>query len=757
MVAWVFAFAAGILVLQFCPSLPSSMWIYFGTGIVFFLLGASRVACFFLGFVWAAAFSWLVLNDRLTPEIEGRDIVVEGVVAGLPQRFGSRVRFDFKTEKVDSLRKGQFPTTIRLTWYYPPAEIRAGQKWRFTVRLKRPHGSLNPGAFDYERWLFLQRIGATGYVRSSVTTALLKEENSGFSVQQIRQNLDARLSVVFRDSSLVGLIKALVIGSRSEITAAQWKILRTTGTAHLVAISGLHIGLIAGLSFLLFRGLWSLLPVEQFSPSRLAAIIALIIASAYAALAGFSIPTQRAIIMVSVAMGGIVFQRHFKAVRVLVIALLLVLIYDPLAVLSAGFWLSFCAVFLIIFTASGRLENPKYWLGLLKIHWITAFGLAPLLLLFFQKASLIAPVANLIAVPVVSLIVVPVLLLALLFLFWIPSLGDLILKLAEQVLGLLWTCLQWLAEFPLAEWVHVQPSLWAVVLAVFAVILLFSPKGLPGRNLAVVLMLPLTFVDHPRPDEKDVSVVLLDVGQGLSVVVQTAHRTLVYDTGARFSDRFDMGMSVVAPFLRSRGIDKIDALVISHGDNDHIGGARSLANEYRIERLFTSVPKMIDWRDAIRCRAGESWTWDGVEFRFLSPFDEFKLKENDMSCVLQIIADGGNVLMPGDIEHASEGLLVRKYGRQLLSKVLIAPHHGSNTSSTQAFLESVKPKYALISAGYRNRFGFPKPEVLTRLHRYNIEVLNTAEAGAISVEIDAELGVSEPESYRLTSKRYWHQ
>ncbi len=556
---------------------------------------------------------------------------------------------------------------------------------------------------------------------------------------------------------MVGVIKALSIGSRSEITPAQWKILRTTGTAHLVAISGLHIGLVAGLSFLLFRKLLSIQAFERLSSTRLSAIGASILASIYAALAGFSIPTQRAIVMVCVAMGAIILQRYFKPVRVWVIALLLVLLLDPLAMLSEGFWLSFCAVALIIFSTSGRLGTTGYWRGLCKIHWITAMGLAPLLILFFQKASLIAPIANLIAVPVVSLVVVPLVLIGVLVYFCLPGLSYLIFNFAAWIFGILWTYLKWLSELPFSEWVHVQPSIGSVILAMIGVVLMFAPKGFPVRWIAVVLVLPLVFVEESRPEKGDIEVTLLDVGQGLSVVVQTTHRTLVYDAGARFSERFDLGSSVVAPFLRSIGVRKIDTLVISHGDNDHIGGARSLGGEFRIKRLLTSVPGMIDWHESTHCREGNSWHWDGVEFRFLGPSrHQAKLKENDRSCVLQIVGAGGSVLMTGDIEHVSEGLLVKKYGRDLRSQILIVPHHGSNTSSTQSFLDRVKPQYALISAGYRNRFGFPRPEVTTRLKSIGATQLNTAEAGAIKVAIDAEIGVLEPETYRSVGGRYWN-
>lgn len=757
MVITLFAFVAGVLTLQYQPELPASIGFYAVAGFVFLILRVKVLTAFLIGLCWSAMSSHGILDNRLADALEGKDIIVEGIVTSLPQRFDTSVRFDFEPVETGSIASEKFPAKIRLSWYYPSDFVEAGQRWRFTVRLKKPHGMLNPGGFDYERWLFLQRIGATGYVRSPTTAKRVERNISTFGLQGIRQSLDLTLSEALPDSDLLGLVKSLSIGSRNEITPPQWSVLRRTGTAHLVAISGLHIGLVAGLTYILFRALWSLALFERFSPSQFGAIAAMFIAAFYAALAGFSIPTQRAVIMVTVAMIAIVIRRHFNPLRILCIAFATVLIYDPQAPLSPGFWLSFCAVALIVFVAAARLKRPGFALGAIRVHWVTALGLAPLLLIFFQRTSLIAPIANLIAVPVVSLIVVPLVLIGVLFLLAIPVLGIAVLGCAEKVLGWLWVYLEWLSELPFSEWLSARPGLWAAGLAMVAVMLMFSPRGVPGRWLSLVLVLPTIFVKVPRPDVGEVWLTLLDVGQGLSAVVRAADKTLVYDVGARYNERFDMGSAVVAPFLRAAGINKIDTLVVSHGDNDHIGGARSLASEFGIERVYTSVPESLQWRDSIRCRAGQFWKWDSVEFRFLSPPDGASLSENDMSCVLQIVAAGGRILLPGDIEGRSENWLVDQYGMQLASDVLIVPHHGSNTSSTPRFLGKVKPKIALFAAGYRNRFGFPKADVVDRLKRVNADILTTATAGAITVKIEAKSGAAKPESFRFTRGGYWNR
>ncbi len=756
MIGSVLAFIAGASVVQLLPVLPP-LAAAVTAALALMVIVRHRIVVFgLLGCVWALWAATERLDDLLPPALEGTDLTVEGVVVGLPQTFDRGVRFDFAVGPAAVTDNIELPAKVRLSWYYNPSPVRSGQRWRLTVRLKRPHGMMNPGGFDYERWLFLHRIGATGYVRQSPNNRLM-DERAGSLLSLWRQTLADDVTSALADHPMSGIIKALTIGERSAVTPDQWRLFRRTGTAHLMAISGLHIGLVAGLTFFLTRRAWSLSGVLRYPPPRAAALAAFVSALFYAAIAGFAIPTQRALIMIAVVMGGLLFQRAIKPFHGLTVALLLIVLIDPFAALSPGFWLSFSAVALILFAMAGRVGSERYWHSAARIQWVTALGLMPIVLLFFQQASLIAPIANLIAVPLVSLLVVPASLAGVLLLTVLPAAGRFVLAAVEWVLEWLSRFLTVLSDLPFAQWTHSLVPLWVLPFACIGVLLFISPRGIPGRWLGVVLFTPLIFVAVPRPDRGNIQLTLLDVGQGLAAVVQTAHHVLVFDTGARYSDRFDMGSAVIEPFLHAHAVEKIDMLVVSHGDNDHIGGAEALLGSFAVGPVLTSVPERMAYAGATFCRSGQAWNWDGVHFQMLSPSQPPLPDDNDNSCVLHIIAPGGSILLTGDIEQAAEKRLLQQYGEALASDVLVLPHHGSNTSSTVAFLKAVMPRYALVPAGYRNRYGFPSKSVMRRLGRLQSEVLDTAHSGAILVEIDAQEGVLWPEAYRQRYGKYYHR
>ncbi|MGH8552026.1 MAG: DNA internalization-related competence protein ComEC/Rec2, partial [Methylococcales bacterium] len=523
----------------------------------------------------------------------------------------------------------------------------------------------------------------------------------------------------------------------------------------MIAISGLHIGLIAGLAFLIARWLWLRFGSLRIPAPSVSAGFAILCATGYSALAGFSLPTQRSMIMIGLVMGAILLRRKVVLNHTLALALFLILLYDPTAVLAPGLWLSFCAVFVIAYTMSGRIGPGGRWTAMRTIQLATALGLAPLTLLYFQQVSLIAPVANVVAVPVVSFLVVPACLVATIGLPIGLEAAIGLLQIAVYVLELLWRFLEWLARLPFAQWSGSEPTLASLLLAVPGLLLLFAPRGIPARWLGVVMLLPMLFADIKPPNPGEVQFTLLDVDQGLAAVVETTHHTLVFDTGARFGDHFDMGTAVVAPFLRKRNIRSIDRLVISHADNDHSGGARPLDGLIPITDVYTSVPEAIDWRKAHACKAGQNWTWDGVEFLMLAPFAIDSARENDNSCVLRIQSRSGSFLLTGDIEKATESALVVRYGQSLQSDYLVVPHHGSNTSSTSDFLDAVRPKYALIPAGYRNRYGFPRPQVIARLERVGAELYNSADSGAILVTPANPDSNGKPIRYRIEARKYY--
>ncbi len=753
MVIYALAFLAGIVLVQQFSALPASVWLIVGIIVTGILAGLRywRVLFFVTGILWAILFASARLADRLPEQLEGIDIPVKGYIPELPKQDQKLSRFDFiVTEATQKL-----PAKLKLSWYYPDQPIKAGQHWSFTVKLKRPHGTLNPGGFDYERRLFVEGVGATGYVRAYPKPLLLRQDSAWTRISVWRQNLVDRLDHLLTDTPTLALIKALTIGDGNTISQDQWELFRKTGTTHLVVISGSHIGLVAGLIYFLVLRCWAWTGVLAWSPQKVAAVSALLVAVFYSALAGFSVPTQRAMIMLAIAMTAIVLQRNNRPFNTLAIALFVILLFDPLAVLSAGFWLSFLAVALIIYVIAGRLASPGYLESVIKINWATSVGLSPLLLFFFQQVSLISPLANLMAVPIISLLVVPLSLIAIIVLFFSPLLAKALFFPVENILqGLCWLLTQ-LANIPMATVTHPTPSVWALVFAVPGILILLAPRGLPGRWLGLVLFLPLVFTNKPQPEAGELSMTLLDVGQGLSAVVQTAHHVLVFDTGAKFSSDSDMGLTVLLPFLHNQDVSQIDDLIVSHGDNDHIGGAESLMLGIPTEKVMTSVPQQLTAYSPIACNGGQSWNWDQVEFTILSPPSAAFTLENDNSCVLKIQSKHLTVLLTGDIEAEAESWLVASYGDKLKADVLIAPHHGSKTSSTISFLQSVQPKYVLIPAGYRNQFGHPHKEVLSRYENIKTKWFNTSDSGSISVTMKENFW--NVRTLRETESRYWNR
>lgn len=706
---------------------------------------------FVAGWLWAGAYAYLQLRQaNLPPEFEGKELLIQGVIAGLPQPDERRVRFDFVlTDNPEAL-----PARLKLSWYYPKVTLRAGQHWSFKVKLKAVHGLLNPGGFDYERWLFTQGIGATGYIRDPEHAGLIGQDYFWQNPDVIRQMIAERLSSL-PNLKYIGFLEALTIGKTDQVSQQQWRILRKTGTIHLMAISGSHISLIAGLTYLLVLQLQLSFSVFGISPQRIAAVASGLTGLGYALLAGFSIPVQRALLMLIVALVGIVWQRHIRLARLLSIAVLLIVLRDPLAVLAVGFWLSFLAILLIFYSLTGRIAGSRYWNSVLKVHGITALGLAPLLVVFFQQISLIAPLANLIAVPVVSFLIVPPALVAVLSLFIQPDFAAWLFAGLDFVLDKFYGFLSLLSEWRYSALTGIAASVPAMCLAGMGLLILFMPRGLPGRSLGCLLCLPLFYSSPPKLTPGTVRMTLLDVGQGLSAVIQTAGHVLIYDTGIKFSEQADSGQSVLLPFLASQGLSHINTLVVSHGDNDHIGGAASLLAEFTPDSLLTSVPGQLADYSPQRCLQGRHWIWDGVEFSILAPAVEGLSGENNNSCVLKIANRQGAILLPGDIENNAEDWLVKTYAEQLKASVLVAPHHGSKTSSTQAFLEQVKPKLILIPAGYQNQFKFPQRDVLERYQANHTPWLNVSEQGALTVNITNEqLLVS---SFRVEHAKYWNK
>jgi competence protein ComEC len=756
------AFLLGILAFQQMPHLPSAGWVALIPAVVLagWRPGILRLAAWFAcGFLWTLWHAQTILSTGLPAGLEGRDVVVEGVITGIPERKPGLARAELAVERLSGDgRDWPSPGRIRLSWYDRAPGLAAGERWRLVARLKRPRGFANPGGFDVEAHLFRERIRATGYVRDDPRNQRLAVDQ-GYRLQRARQALGSRIDAALAGGSLRGVIVALAIGDEQGISRGQWDTLRRTGTSHLVAISGLHIGLVAGLCFFLARWIWARFArgVLICPAPHIGAGAAVAGALVYSALAGFSVPTQRTLVMVGVAMGALLLKRPCSIRHAFVSALLLVLVYDPLAVMEAGFWLSFGAVAVILYGMSHRVGMKGAWWRWGRVHVLVFIGLTPLMLVLFQQNPIVSPLANFIAVPWVSLGVVPLVLVGTLLLTVVPVLGEPVLRLAEWILSGLWPMLEWFARPDTVQWTQHAPVAWTVPLAAIGAVLLLAPRGMPGRWTGAVWLAPALLIAPAPKAEGEFELTLLDVGQGLAAAVTTREHTLVFDTGARFGPDFDAGAAVLIPYLRHDGVRTVDLLILSHGDNDHIGGADSLAGAIGVGRVLSSVPEKIRQWPADRCVAGASWNWDGVSFRLLNPSPADGFSGNDASCVLLIDNGNGRALLTADIQAGAEAALVRRYADGLRAAILVAPHHGSKTSSTPAFVAAVGPRYVLFPAGYRNRWGFPHPKVVERYAATGAHLYSSAEHGAISVRVPRTGGVPSPVTYRQERARYWHE
>ncbi|BCX89829.1 competence protein ComEC [Methylomarinovum tepidoasis] len=682
------------------------------------LRGGVRGRWFVGGCLWycLALWWWAPLPQVL----EGRDFVVQGRVVDFPRRLPHGRRFDFKVKSPEDL-----PDRLRLSWYGGPP-LHPGQRWQLKVRLKPPRGFANPGGFDYGRWLFARGIGATGYVRKSRQNRLLAPA-AGIDALRMRlaQAIDRSVGGVPQG----GIVAALALGRRDGIGEEEWRALRATGTTHLVAISGLHVGLVAGLLLGLGRRLWLWWGSARIDADAVGAWLAWSGALGYAALAGFSLPTRRALLMLAVALLAWRWRRAVSPWRGLDLALLGVCLLDPRAPLQGGFWLSFGAVAWILYVLQGRCRPLPRWQAALKVQLALLPGLAPVGLWLFGQVGGLAPLANLIAVPLVGLVVVPLVLAGCALHFLMPGPAAAVWQGAARLLAVLFEGLDQVAEIGAGVWHGPGPGLAAVAAALLGTLWLLAPRGIPGRWLGALLWLPLLWPPLPRPPAGEVWVTVLEVGQGLAVVAETASHVLVYDTGPRFSPRFDAGRDIVAAYLCHRGWNRLDRIVVSHADRDHSGGLAGLRGGFPAP-VWSSAAALAD----VPCRQGQAWRWDGVDFEMLWP-TAAALGENDRSCVLRIATGAGEVLLPGDLERAGEAALSAQAGGALQARVLVAPHHGSRTSSSPGFLRAVSPDYVLVSSGHRNRFGFPHPEVVARYRALGAKVLNTAESGAIQVRV----------------------
>jgi len=781
--------AAGLL-WRFRRRTPKALW---GRVVPAFALAA------LLGFGWAGWRAGAFHATALDPALEGRDIEVTGRVPAMPQpgEDGLRFRLDVASARLDG-RDITLPPQILLGWYSgfagreprvlaqdadpfeaalalqrQPQPLRAGERWRMTVRLKAPHGNSNPHGFDYELWLWEQGIQATGYVRAGAHDTPPARLSSSWRhpMEQARQAVRERIFARVENRQWAGIIAALVVGDQNAIERADWDVFRATGVAHLMSISGLHITMFAWAASLLVGGLWRrsarLTPrLCLVLPAAAAgALGGLLLAALYALFSGWGVPAQRTIWMLAAVVLLRQSGRRWPWAQTWLLAMAVVVAIDPWALMQAGFWLSFVAVGVLFATDTGGppvhgAQGPasqglwRRWVaGLARAareQWVVTLALTPLSLLLFHQVSLVGLLANAVAIPAVTLLITP---LALLGVLWPPAWAA-----TAGCVSVLALFLQWLASWPFASVSVAAAPLWCAVAGVAGGGLLATRLPWHWRALGVPLLLPVLLWQPPRVAPGQFELLAADIGQGNAVLVRTAGHSLLYDAGPRFSRESDAGHRVLVPLLRALG-ERLDILMVSHRDIDHIGGAAAVLAMQPGARLLSSIEDthpLQALRKAERCTAGQRWQWDGVEFELLHPLAAAyggAAKPNAMSCVLRISNGSRTALLVGDIEAPQELALTASDPAALKADFLLVPHHGSKTSSTAAFLDAVQPQWAMAQASYRNRFGHPAEAVVARYETRGIRLVKSAPCGA------ATWDSQHPDAVRCQreeGKRYWH-
>ena len=728
-----------------------------------------------------------IASQALDPVLEGQSLVLAGTIESMPQRNQAGQRFRFQVESATHQgRPVRVPPLLQLAWYNSVStrdetdgptsgqpELKAGERWQFVAQLKAPRANLNPHGFDYELWLWEQGIRATGYIRTTARDAppRLLQTSHGHWVERARQSVRGQIlqrvggepeTQTEQSRRFAGILAALVTGDQNVIERADWDIFRATGVAHLMSISGLHITMFAWLASRLIQALWRRTAYLGWRwclwlPAPNAALIGGVAAAAlYALFSGWGVPAQRTILMLST----------FGCLRLLglvwpwwltwLLAAAIVLGFDPWALMQAGFWLSFVAVGVLFAADPGGGENQTRGVRALlaktfKEQGVVTLALTPLSFLIFGEASVVGLPANLIAIPWVTLVITP---LALGGTFLAP-LWD---AAAWALRPLAWL-LEWFASWTFASVSMAAIPVWIGAAAVCGGIILSMRWPGPIRLAGLPLILPLLLWQPSRPDVGSFELLAADVGQGNAVLVRTARHTLLYDTGPRYSLESDAGNRVIVPLLRALG-EKVDVLLLSHRDADHIGGARAVLSMQPGSVLMSSIEPahpLHEIRPSMRCEAGQRWEWDEVLFEILHPMpDSYREahKSNNMSCVLRLTSrsTGAVALLVGDIEAREELALVRR-SPHLQADFLLVPHHGSKTSSTAAFLDAVRPRLGLVQAGYRNRFGHPAPEVMERYQRRRIGVIESSQCGAMRWHSDRP---GHARCERDENARYWH-
>ncbi len=725
---------------------------------------ATGAACLKCRFLWPLAFFLLgfaimgfsaraQLAERLDPAMASQSLAVEARVVNFPTTEGDTVRF-----VVRPVNRTDLPDRIRLTWFKPEVIPAIGESWQLQLRLKRPRGYANPGGFDFEGWLFRERIGATGYIDSDEGSYRIIGDQPDL-ITRLRKTFAARVAAILPADDASAVLMAIGVGARHNISRQQWDLYARTGTSHLMAISGLHIGLAAGCAYLLGWALFAPFCTRR-NLRDIALLTAIAAAGTYAALSGFAVPSRRALLMACVAGAAILLRRRLQLGPLLAIPCFAIFISNPLAILAPGFKLSFAAVALLIQTAQQHVHGMQghRWrvlnaaltackrLGLLQLALLA--GLFPLTVLIFGRFSAVAPAINILVLPLFNFVTVPLTLAGALLSGPFEVAGDFLLKGAYHSIRLILQLVKFVGEAGFSSYRTSELSVLFVIIAIIPATYVFLPAGWPGRKLAIVAIIAVLMYKPARPP-------FLDVGQGLAVVIQTSEQALLFDTGPAFRNGGNAAEMVVLPFLRGRGIGQLDRLIVSHGDQDHAGGAQTILTGIEVRKIMVGEALTLPGRPQTQCVAGIKWQTDGIDFSILHPRYDAPWVRNNASCVVEVTAGHYRILLTGDIEAPVEKLLAHRLAFSA-SDIVLVPHHGSRTSSSDEFVDATGPALAIVSASFGNQWGFPKAEVVGRLRASGAEVLSTATAGAISQRICAGSAPEAAVRERIDFRKYWH-
>lgn len=782
-------FSAGVIAVSFFPALPplySLCFLILGVLVVRYKKLRPLLALL-IGVSWGIFAGHQLIAMQLDETLVGNNLIVTGVITDLPEKNNQRLRFSMNIRSAtdsrgNELDRKNFPRKIQLSWYQgygkktsPLPELTVGEVWQLTVRLKRPRGFANPAGFDYHAWLLRQGVGAIGYVVQSKTNTLIEQYSAAVGwrewIDYQRQQLQ-RWILARSHSPERGILVALLVGDSAHVEKAQWNRMQKTGTSHLIAISGLHVGFLAlfGFYFGLAIGKCIQSVWRPCAALYIAWLSAIFCATFYSALAGFNIPTLRTLVMLAIFYCACLSHRSLRITDIFCCALALVLVIDPLAAYDMGFWLSFGAVALLLFYFSGRWiekQDGNYWQGFslrdlvwsfIRSQWVMFIGLLIPLSVLVSSVSLVAPVANAVAIPLITFFVVPLLLLGAVVRNASGVLGDFLLSLAGHGMEILKIFLQFLLDIcgDYASPVVAFSSEVSTLIALSCLLVLL-PKGIFPRSIAWVGLMVGGILGYllPSPNVPELKVAVLDVGQGTAVVVQVKHKTLVYDTGPQFTESFDAGGAILGPYLFAQGISGIDTLVVSHSDKDHSGGLNGFLEKVKAERMFVGDDTLLEiYQEAKNCHTQKPWQWGDVYFEFIPLTVNHRTVDNNKSCVLLITWNGQTVLLPGDIEARVENQLLRDGKIPDALTVLVAAHHGSRSSSSPRLVRHTTPDYVVYSAGFRSQHGHPHPEVRRRFQDVGSVEFTTASSGAIVFEWFKNNAPVITE-YRQAHRRYW--